>query len=308
MDCDGSQDRQMLPLYLSEDNRRLLVSLNFNTKDIWHCWKSNPGTSKIKGKCNACGMETRIPPYLVRFDKKFNYQKDPDRPHAMFIYAKTIQEMEKINPQKIRHHSIAKSNSMDNDIDMNSNEDMNSYEDGQQSAKRAAVMPEVDLVKAMEMLETTIEKARSKKRAELLIPVCFECYLGAKTEVEEEGYRLPSIYNVPDLEKKKKSNHHRKMCDLSGVEQGIIILERLHNRLGWCTLPGSRHCINVKKLGNDGKGGYKVCGKRRCPIKPDSMKGCLMKNDYYCLAHKDGHTDVEPPNKYYGMFSHLDVF
>jgi len=315
MNYDKPSHREVLPSYLSEDNRRVLLSLNFNTKDIWHCWKSHPETAKIKGKCTACGMETRIPPYLIKFNKQCNYQKDPDKPHAMFIYAKTLAEMEEINPQKIQYTTTNQKTTIttvnmedgSNNIgDMDTMED--TYDDGQQSAKRVARMPEVDLIRAMEMLETTIEKAKSRERGKLLVPVCFECYLRAIEEVERDGYRMPSIYNVPELEEKKKSIHHSKISELSGVELGIIILERLHNRLGWCTLSGSRHCINVKKVGKDGKGGYKVCGKRRCAIRPETMKGELMRNDYYCLEHRDGHTDVEPPSKYYGMFRNLPAF
>lgn len=296
-------DRQVLPDYLSEDNRRELVSLNFNTKDMWNCWLSNPNTDKIKGKCTGCGIDVRIPPYLARFNKKCNYQKDQDKPHAMFMYVGSLDEMEAINPQ---HTHIAINNYNCEDA----NDELDDYDrDGPtRQSKRAAVVPDIDLVKAMEMLETTIEKAASKKRAKLLVPVCFECYLAAKEEVKSRGYRLPSIENIPDLETKQKSKHHYKFNDLSGMDQGIIILERLHQRLAWCTLPGSRHCIHVRKVGVDGKGGYKVCGKRRGIIKPDTMKGQLMINDYYCLEHKDAHSDIRPASKYFGMFSHLSIF
>jgi hypothetical protein len=292
-----------LPEYLSEDNKHELASLNFSTKDIWNCWLANPNMDKIKGKCSACGIDMRIPPYLAKFSRHCNYQKDPDKPHAMFIYAGSLADMESINPQHT--HVTVEKNRRPEEID-----DLDDYDrDGPtRQCKRVAVAPEIDLIKAMEMLETTIEKARSKKRAELLAPVCFECYLGAKEVVKAGGYRLPAIENIPDLEEKKKSKHHCKFGDLSGVDQGIIILERLHQRLAWCTLPGSRHCIHVKKIGVDGKGGYKVCGKRRGIIKPATMKGELMINDYYCLEHRDAHSDIKPAAKYFGMFSYLDIF
>lgn len=292
-------DRSNLAAYLSDDNHRELVACGFKGHDIAKCWATYFSKRAIKGKCQACGMAVRIPMYLAKI-LKVRYHKDPDRPHAIFIYSQTVVDMEKINPQRVHTRSRRRHPE---------EEEEDARQMPSQSCKLAAMMSsDANLELQMEALGAEWEKAQSIKRASMLIPVCFECYLGAKSVTDPLGYRITSVYNIPNLETKRRSPAHGQFDKLDKVNQNMVLLDQLRQRVAWCSLPGSRHCIHVS---DNGVGGFKVCAKRRPPIYRDHLhEGRPTYNDYCCLEHRSGpeSSAILPPVEYIGLFASRAVF
>lgn len=313
MPCDGVMEwtpnpsshnaNMRLPMeqYLSETNRYELIACGFKGVDIAKCWAAYFNKRATKGKCQACGLAIRIPPYLNKI-LGMKYHKDKDKPHAMFVYCKTVEEMEKINPQRA---IISKPRYRPEE-----HEDYDARNPGPSKSCKSAYVVDgaIDLSLQMEVLGGSIDDARSAKCAALLIPICFECYLGAKKVTDEKGYRLTSVCSVPNLDDKLHNKSHLKHDELSMLEQRMINLDQLKQRLAWCTLPGSRHCIHVN---DNGKAGFKVCAKRRPPIIQQCLAyGLPTYNDYCCLEHRTTNNDapIMPPPQYIGMFRHYAMF
>lgn len=299
-------DRVVMPSYLSDTNRQELVAAGIKMNDLSRCWSAHFNKRATKGKCKACGLAVRIPSYLIKI-MRLRYHKDPDRPHAMFIYVNSVEEMEKINPQRVQKRTTLRNHRRHIDEEDDDYEEMRN-EPVTSCKAQATVSDDVDLILQMEVLGSSWEESQSAKRASMLIPVCFECYLAAKAVTDPMGYRITSFRSIPDLDTKLQSMAHGNYDDLSPVNKGIVTLDQLRQRLAWCTLPGSRHCIHVT---DKGVGGYKVCAKRRDPIiKAHLHDGKPTYNDYCCLAHRstDREATIQPPVEYIGMFAYLDMY
>lgn len=295
--------RVQLPSYLSEDNRRELIACGFKAGDLAKCWSAHFNKMAIKGKCAACGQPVRVPPYVANILRHRN-QKDKDRPHAMFVYKETVEAMEAVNPQLPQKPHYCRPE-----------EDDDYCPDGpRRQCKVAATIPtadDADLVLLMEALGSSWEDASAAKRATALVPVCFECYLGAKAVTDPLGYRVTSIQSVPDLADKLRSPAHKPHDQQTEMAKGMIHMDQLRQRLAWCTLPGSRHCIHVT---NNGKAGFKVCAKRRPPMYRDQLPDGYNPtyNDYCCMEHRHElgaeNACVLPPPQYIGMFRKWAIY
>lgn len=295
--------RVKLANYMSQDNYQELRSIGFSAKDIGKCWTAYFSRRATRGKCQVCGIMMRVPPHLAKVRIGDRYHKDLDRPHAMFVYSQSVEDMESINPQRVHHQ---RRRVEEDDIDMDRN-------GPSRGCKAAAVLSEdVNLSIAMDMLGTETYDATSisKKKAQQLIPVCFECYLEAKKVTEPLGYRVTSVHSIPEsyLVAKKASLSHLEYDSLSDENKKVVTMEFIRHRLAWCTLPGSRNCVHVK---GDDSGGYKICAKRRPPIYRDTLyNGKSTFNDYCCLAHRTGpeSSKILPPMEYIGKYSRQEVF
>lgn len=298
---DIHHDRISLPSYLSEENKKEMISLGFKVGDIKTCWLQHFKAKAVKGKCMACGLVIRVPPYLAKIIGQ-KYSKDPDRPHAMFVYSQPLEDMEIVNPQKreIRHRRHNDEESSRDDVPdkvevlMDGGNDMYS------------------LTERMADLGRSWSDAFSVTRARCLAPVCFECYLGAKKVAQSLGFHFPSFHNVPGLVEKKKSLAHMQMPQPQVKEE--ILRAQMLQRLAWCTLPGSRHCIYVMDNGYSRNGmhrGFKVCAKRRPVIIREHLEGRIPSvNDYCCMEHRSEHntTAIMPPEEYIGMYAHRSMY